>query len=110
MAFRVDLHLRHGFAIEDLTNLLLKNPRYVFQYEDTKLRLRKRRNKGKATYRWAHKQYGGPIRLKKLDGIFWAEVPDSSERGPGRLLGAFVSWLFANAAHMVHRLDVQQSR
>ena len=108
MPFMVHIHLRHGFAIEDLTDLLRKNPKYVFTYEDTLLKLRRFRNKPKATYHWKHKQYGGPIRLKKREGVFWGEVPESKVRGPGQLLGAFVSWLLVNAPNMVYRLDVQR--
>ncbi len=110
MAYRVEILPRHGFAIDDLTDRLLGNPRYVFETDATSRTVRRLRKKARAMYRWKHKQFGGPVKLKKKDGVFWAEVPEKGRQGgPGRLLGAFVSWLFVNASEMIYRLDIRKA-
>ncbi len=110
MPYRVEISLRHGFAIDDLTELLRSNPKYVFETDATRGTLRRLRNKPRAMYRWRHKRFGGPVKLKKRAGEYWAEVPEHGKLGgPGRLLGAFVSWIFVNAGEMVYRLDIRQA-
>ena len=109
MPYRVEIGLRHGFAIDDLTDLLLSNPKYVFVSDATRGKVKRLRRKAIATYRWKHKRFGGPVKLKKRAGVYWAEVPEKSLLGgPGRLLGAFVTWIFVNGSEMVHRVDIRK--
>jgi hypothetical protein len=107
--YSIDIVLRQGFSIDHLTDLLRSNPRYIFNCNlPARKRKISRHSAKKVTYRWQHKKYkkyGGSIKLRKENGIFWAEVDD--ENG-GQLLGAFVSWLYSNAGDMVYRLDIRQ--
>lgn len=106
MPYTIDIILRQGFSIDHLTDLLRSNPRYIFTCNlIARKRKTPRHQAKKATYRWQHKKYGGIIKLRKADGIFWAEV--ASDNG-GQLLGAFVSWLYSNAGEMVYRVDIRQ--
>jgi hypothetical protein len=107
MSYRIDLILRQGFSIDHLTDLLRSNPKYIFTCNLTARKRKISRHEAKkVTYHWQHKKYGGVTKLKKEDGIFWAEI--ESDNG-SQLLGAFVSWLFSNARQMIYRVDIRQA-
>jgi hypothetical protein len=105
VSYTVDIVLRQGFSIDHLTDLLRSNPRYIFNCNiPARRRKTSRHASKKVTYKWQHKKYGGVINLRKENGVFWAEIEEESQ-----LLGAFVSWLYANAGDMVYRLDIRQA-
>ena len=107
-SYSVDIVLREGHTVDDLTSLVLSNPKYVFECNATLGQVKRLRKKPRATYRWKHKRFGGPVKLKKKGGVSSAEVPEAGVR-PGQPLGAFVSWLFTNAGDIVHRLDIRRT-
>lgn len=106
MSYTIDIVLRQGFSIDHLTDLLRSNPRYIFNCNlPARKRKTSRHEAKKVTYRWQHKKYGGSLKLKKENGVFWAEM---DEEDGSQLLGAFVSWLYSNAGEMVYRLDIRR--
>ncbi|BCA53734.1 hypothetical protein W02_08740 [Nitrospira sp. KM1] len=94
----VSIVFRHGFSIDDLNNRVRSNPKFVF------ISTNATRNKLKtAAYQWKHPKHGN-LKLKKEDGFSWAEMSNKSNR----LLGSFVSWLFANARDLVGWVEVYE--
>lgn len=94
----LDLTFLHGKGLDDVTELLDSNPRFVFT-----IHKRKRGKNGWTV--WRHKQqrsHRGDVKLMKKDGIFWGRIKDRSD---GQLTGSFLSWIVRNADKLVHRID-----
>jgi len=94
----LDLTFLHGKGLDDLTELLESNPRFVFTIH--------KRKRGKSGWTvWRHKQqksHRGDVKLMKGNGAFHGRIKDRSD---GQLTGAFLSWIVRNAHQLVYRVD-----
>ncbi len=96
----LDFTFLHDKGLDDLTELLESNPRFVFA-----IHKRKRGKNGWTV--WRHKQqrsHRGDVKPMKENGTFRGRIRDVSD---GQLTGAFLSWLVRNAADLVYRVDVR---